>query len=274
MNRIVRRGWLAFVAALALAGCAGTPGSGPGGGLDSTMEPQTDAGPVIGEVSAPRERARAHTELAAAYYERGNMGVALEELRIAIAADSGYAPAYNVLGLVHMDLKEHAQAQASFERALRITPNDPDANHNFGWFLCQTQREEQAIKHFMMAIRNPLYVTPQKSYTLAGDCAVQKSNDRDAADYYQRALRLDPNYLQALIGLAKLRYRRGELDGARTLVGHYNRLIEPTAESLWLALRVERRLGDKSAETSLAAQLRRRFPGSREYQDLQKGSFE
>jgi type IV pilus assembly protein PilF len=43
---------------------------------------------------------------------------------------------------------------------------------------------------------------------------------------------------------------------------------------LWLALRIERTLGDSSTVTSYANQLRRRFPGSKEYQELQKGRFE
>ncbi|TMH43671.1 MAG: tetratricopeptide repeat protein, partial [Betaproteobacteria bacterium] len=82
---------------------------------------------------------------------------------------------------------------------------------------------------------------------------------RDAYDYLERALKLDPNYYPALINLAQLKYRRGELDGARTLVGRYNKLAEPTAESLWLALRIERKVGDSSSVTSY---------------DLQKGRFE
>ena len=50
--------------------------------------------------------------------------------------------------------------------------------------------------------------------------------------------------------------------------------IEPTAESLWLELRIERKLGDKAAENALASQLRRFFAGSPEYQDMLKGKFE
>ena len=141
--------------------------------METAANSAADSGPIIGEVSPPRNRARMHTELAAAYFERGNMGVALEELRIALAADPNYAPAYNVLGLVHMDLNENPQAQQSFERALRIAPNDPDINHNYGWFLCQTGREEQSMRYFLAALKNPLYTTPQKSYALAGVRAAQ-----------------------------------------------------------------------------------------------------
>jgi len=49
---------------------------------------------------------------------------------------------------------------------------------------------------------------------------------------------------------------------------------DPSAEVLWLYLRVERRLGDNSTESSLAAQLRRKYPDSPEYQELLRGNFE
>ena len=266
-------GWGATVLAL-LAGCAGSPGTSDSIAMETAASSATDSGPIIGDVSPPRERARVHTELAAAYYERGNMGVALEELRIALAADPSYAPAYNTLGLVHMDLKEYPQAQQNFERGLQIAPNDPDINHNYGWFLCQTDREELSLRYFLAAIKNPLYASPQKSYALAGACALRKGNESAARNYFERALRLDPNLPLALVNLARLKYRAGELSAARALVGRYNQIVEPTAESLWLAVRIERRLGDRAAETKQSAELRRRFPGSKEHENLIKGRFE
>ncbi|TMH49474.1 MAG: type IV pilus biogenesis/stability protein PilW [Betaproteobacteria bacterium] len=250
-----------------LFGCAGGP-------LSGDLPGQTDSGAIIGEVASSRERARIHTELAGAYFQRGNLGVALAEARTAAAADSSYAPAYNVLGLVYGDLREKDLAEEAFERSLRLNPNDPDTNHNYAWFLCENKREEEAIRYFLMAVRHPLYATPQKSYAMAAVCAMRKNNERDAHDYLERALKLDPDYYPALIDFAQLKYRRGELDAARSLTARYNKLAEPTAESLWLALRIERRLGDSSAVTSYANQLRRRFPGSKEYQELQKGRFE
>ena len=44
------------------------------------------------------------------YYSRGNMSVALEELRIAVAADPNYAPAYGMFGLVYMELKREPRS--------------------------------------------------------------------------------------------------------------------------------------------------------------------
>ena len=251
-----------------LAGCAQSPAT------SASQANTVETGTLTGEVTDPRNRARVHTELASAYYERGNMGVALEELRTAVDADPNYAPAYNVLGLVHMDLRENDVAQQQFERALRLSPNDPDINNNYGWFLCQNGREEQSINYFLAALKNPLYKTPARSYVNAGLCAMRKDNERDAFDYFQRALRSEPDNLQALLNLASIQYRRGQLEAARNYIGRFNKLVEPTAESLWLALRIERKLGDKSAENTLATQLRRRFAGSQEYQDMLQSKFE
>ena len=89
-----------------------------------------------------------------------------------------------------------------------------------------------------------------------------------------RALRLQPDDPQALLNLGQIRYRQGRMDEARRLVAQYNKLDAGDAESLWLALRIERKSGQRVAEQSFANQLRRRFPGSSEYQALQRGNFD
>lgn len=278
MSRFVSR--VAPLAALALAACAGGPGTAPEPGDPgfSATAPMasggTDTGPVIAEVGPPRERARVHTELAAAYYGRGNMAIALDELRVAVRADPSYAPAYNMLGLVHMDLKENGPAQQNFQRALQLAPGDPEVNHNYGWFLCQTQREDESLRFFMAAVRNPLYAAPQKSYALAGECALRRKRDGEAIDMFDRALRIDPTFLPAILSLATVRYRRDELADARDLIARFHRIIDPTAESTWLALRVERKLGDRAAEARFAEEMRRRFAGTREYQDFMRGQYD
>jgi type IV pilus assembly protein PilF len=76
----------------------------------------------------PRNRARIHTELGAMYFQAGNHAVALDELQIALNADSSYYQAYSVRGLVRTALKEYDKAESDFRRALDIAPNDPEVN--------------------------------------------------------------------------------------------------------------------------------------------------
>ena len=255
-----------LLAAFALAGC---------GAMETKSEaPTAESSTIKGEVSDPRNRARVHAELAALYYDRGNMAVALEELRIAASADPNYALTYSMFGLVYMDLKENKLAQENFERAIRLSPTDPDINHNFGLFLCRTGRENESIKYFLQAVRNPLYPSPWRSYSAAGQCSMRKDNVKDAESYFLQALRQEPDDPLSLISLGQIRYRQGSLEDARKLVARYNRIVEPTAESLWLAVRVERKLGERVAESQFANQLRRRFAASREYQLLQRGEYD
>jgi type IV pilus assembly protein PilF len=247
---------------LLLAGCA------------AQNEPHHDTGTIIGEVGDPRNRAKLHTELASLYYGNGNLGVALEELRTATSADSNYAPAHGMYGLVYMQMRENDRAEASFERALRLSPNDADINHNYGWFLCQTGRETASIKHFLHAIRNPLYPTPWRSYSAAGFCTLKVNQVKDAEAFFQRALKLEPDEPTSLLQLGQIRYRQGNVGEARRLVARHNKLVTPSAESLWLALRIERRLGERVAEQAFANQLRRRHPSSPEYEALLRGQYD
>jgi type IV pilus assembly protein PilF len=219
-------------------------------------------------------RAKLHTELASLYYSGGNMSVALEELRIAVAADSSYAPAHGMFGIVYQELKETRLAEQSFERALGLSPTDPDINHNYGLFLCRNGREKESIKYFLDAVRNPLYPTPWRSYAAAGQCTLRTNDVKQAEEYLQRALRLDPDDPPATLQMGEVRYRQGRLDEARRYALRFNKLANPTAESLWLSLRIERRQGARTAEASYASQLRRRFPDSPEYRDLQRGKFD
>ena len=253
------------LALLALLAACGTP---------QPEGPKIESSTVTGGSTDPRNRARVRTELAALYYQRGNMNVALEELRLAVVADPNYATAHGMFGLVYMELKENALAQTSFERALGLTPDDPDINHNYGWFLCQTGREAASTAYFQRALRNPLYATPARSYTAAGTCALRRGDLAGADAFLQKALAIDANQPAALLQLAQLRYRQANYPEARRLLARHAKLVEPTAESLWLALRVERRLGQRTTELSYANQLRRRFPASREAQALQRGQYE
>lgn len=279
LSSVTRKGAIAFAAlgiSLLLGACANQGGGTPGmpentGGPRSERAPSLSDGRSFGD---PLESAKVHTELAFGYFQRGQMAVALEEVRIALNSKSDYFQAYNVLGLINMDLGDNAKADDAFRRALSISPNDSDTLNNYGWFLCQTQRERQAIPQFMAALKNPLYATPVKPYLNAGICS-EKINDVAAAeDYYRRAFSLEPGNPATSMRLSDLYYKRNDIEKARFYIDRVNKSYDPTAASLWLALRIERKAGDRASESSYAAQLRRRFPNSAEFQRLQQGQFE
>ncbi len=246
--------WIVIITVLAgLAGCSTEPSE------LAHLDPQK-----------AHASAKAHTALAVAYYERGQYKIALNEAAIAIDADSNYAPAYNIRGLIHMTLLENGEAEDDFRQGLEIDPQDPDTNINYGWFLCQHGREDDAIKHFMVAGNNPLYETPEKAYLNAGICEKKAGKVQDAERYLQRALLMQPNLPEALVQLAEVSFINGDYAGA----GSYFRRFEHatsaplSAGNLLLAVRIERGLGNRRAEAHYAAELSSKYPDSREAQLL------
>jgi len=248
---------------LLLAGCASAP------------TPQTE--PPLSQQAATSDamqRAKVHTELGGLYLSQGNLGVALEEARKALAASASYAPAHSLMGLIHMQMRENAAAEESYERALRLAPTDPEINNSYGWFLCQTGRERRALDHFQLTLQSPLYGTPSLAYTNAGICSLRLKDDKGAEEYFMRALRLDLANDRAAYFLADIAFRQGRLAQARQYLGELHKRAEPSVETLWLSLRIERKLGDRDLEARLSAQLRRRFPDAPETQRLMQGQYE
>lgn len=254
-----------FATALAwivVAGCAGQRGP------DSALNPEMS---TTGAESADRVRARIHTELAAGYFELGNIGVAIEEVKEALRSDTNYGPAHNVSGLIYSALKEDRLAEESFRRALQLNPSDPDANHNYGQFLCQRKREEDGIRYFLAAVNNPLYQSPARSYTNAGICARRRGDSENARNYFQLALKTQPGQPQALYHSADLAFARGDYSAAKAYLNRLTQVSVANAEILWLGVRVERRLGDRNSEASYALQLKNKFPESKEARSLVSG---
>ncbi len=268
-----RSGWrrgAALVLAAALAGCAttgdGAPPARQGQDAESVI-------PASSNETDQRRRARIRLELAANYYQQGNYQVALDELRQALQVDPGYAAAYGVLGLVYRDLGELDRAEDSFQRGLKLAPNDSELNNNYGWFLCQTGREARSIDYFLRALKDPLYATPAKPLHNAGICALRTGDEAAAEGYFQRAFQVDPANAVAMYNLASLYLKRRDLERARFYSQRLLSTYEPTSQTLWLALRVAHARGDRDGQASLAAQLRRLFPSSQEAGLLASGKF-
>ena len=216
--------------------------------------------------------AKVHTELAGLYYQRAQLGIALDELSQALKADSSYAPAYNVRGLVNMALREDKDAEEDFKRSLSLDDTNSDAHNNYGWFLCQHDRAKEAIPQFMAALKNPLYTTPGLAYLNAGLCSRKAGNIKDAEDFLQKALQVQPESTQVLFALADLNFANADYYSAKKYFASLSQKSDNlTAEQLWLGVRINRKIGDRNTEASYAMQLRNRFPDALETQMLIHG---
>jgi type IV pilus assembly protein PilF len=251
----MRRLFAVLLLALA-AGCAS----------QSTVEtrPVTDTGGADA-----RRRAEVHTALAGEYYARGNFAVALSEARLALKDDSTYYPAHNMLALIYMELREDVLARESFDRALRISPNNPEVLNNFGWFLCLRTETQRGLDMMVRAAQDTQYASPEKAWLSAGLCLRRVGRNNEAEDALRRAVQIRPDLIGALYNLALLTYERGEWKDAENYLMRYTRLAAPTLEALVLGVRIARAKQDRVAEDSFMQQIRRRFPDSPQLRELE-----
>lgn len=262
--------WLTALLLL-MAGCAQTQGlpATTAAAVASGTEPITES-----DEPEARKRARIRVELASGYFEQGQTTVALDEIKLALGADPNYAPAYTLRGLVYARLNELRLAEDSFKRAQQLSPRDPDVLHHYGLFACQQGRYPQAVELFQQALASPVYGGQAKTLMAKGICQVRAAQFSEAEGSLARSYELDPSNPITAYNLAALQFRRGESAKAQFTIRRLNNGEFANAETLWLGIKVEQRLGNTEAMAQLAQQLSRRYPESREWASYQRRAFD
>ena len=253
-----RAALLAAVLGTVLAGCVAPP------------RQETPANETRDRITASDEpdatkRAHARMELASAYFGRGQMTTALDQVKQAIAADPLYGEAFNLRGLIYANLGDNVLAEESFKRALQLNARDADTMHNYGWYLCQQKRYAESNALFNQALAQPQYRGVARTLLAQGVCQAYAGQLAESEASLSRAYELDPTSPFTATNLSEVLYRRGEYERARFYIRRVNSQPDvANAQTLWLAARIENKLGNRQGASEFGAQLRNRFPDSRE----------
>lgn len=273
---------------VALTGCANNPGGqGPLSSQGRTAPAmQGNNSPTVSSAagrdlstasdeSDQQKRARIRLELATAYYGRGQLTTALDEVKQAIALDTRNPDAFELRGLIYDALNETNLAEDSFRRALQLDERNVSVLHNYGWYLCRRQQYAAADAYFARVVDQPLTMATPKTLLVRGVCQMQAGLMAEAEKNLLRAYELQPANPAAAFNLALALYRQGEFERARFYIRRVNGLPEQSnPESLWLGIRIEHKLGNRAERDELATQLRSRFPNARETTALELGRFD
>jgi type IV pilus assembly protein PilF len=266
---------MAFRRALAWAGVIGTLVLAVGGCASQRADTSSAADMVTqSDETESHRRARLRLELASGYFEEGKTEVALDNVKQALAADPNFAEAYDLRGLIYMRLNDNRAAEDSFRRAIALNPRDGNPNHNLGWLLCQEKRFDDAQRAFDAAMANPTYGNRARTLLAQGVCQARAGKAREAEQTLSRAYQLDPGNPVTGYNLANLLYRRGENERAQFIIRRINNSELANAESLWLGIKIERRLNDMVALRQLGDVLRKRFNGTPETAKYERGAFD
>jgi len=261
--------WLGLLAAglTVLTGCASSQEKANQASARADLVTESDEPDV-------RRRARIRLELAVGYFEQGQTNIALDELKQSIATDPTWSEAYNLRGLIYMRLNELRLAEDSFQRALQINPREGNYLHNYGWLTCQQGRYPESTQLFTQALANPAYVERAKTWMAQGLCQVKAGLRVDGEASLVRSYELDARNPITGYNLALLLFQRGDFAKSQFYVRRINNSDLANAESLWLGIRVERRMNNSEAMQQLVGQLKKRFPQSPEAGALDRGAFD
>ncbi|MDR0604924.1 MAG: tetratricopeptide repeat protein [Bacteroidales bacterium] len=122
-----------------------------------------------------------------------------EMLEKAIALDPKNNEAYLKLGELYFLLKEYKQSEAILIKAIQETAYNPRAYHILAWNYREKGDTLPAIRNYLIAVeQDPDYFDAYMELGILYHC---KHNPL-AIDYYNNALNVQPNNIQALYNLA------------------------------------------------------------------------
>lgn len=250
MNALTRLA-LTLVPALTLTGCVTT--------TTSPFEDTRDLGQAV----------ETYIQIGYRHIENDNLFQAKESLREALEIDDRAAGAY--LGLARVfDLEEDDElADEHFRRAIRYG-GETEAEFQYGVFLYNERRYDDARDLFEEVTDDNFYERRAQAFEFLALTERRLENLDAAIRAYERAVVLDRMQVNSYLGLADLRYQQDLAGPALEAYNGYVSLVRAgradySPYSLWLGIRIAHRTGQSDLQSSLALQLRSRFPDSEEH---------
>ena len=137
----------------------------------------------------------------------------------AIAAQPQAGPLYSMRGKCRIELGRYADAEADLSRAIELRPEDFQARVLLAQSLFVQGREREAREGLLGYYAVLEKQSPDSRHFTAlyeiSRYSMLMHRFAEAADALDRAIRLRPDHVGARLGLAKTRFRLGQLDAAK-----------------------------------------------------------
>ncbi len=230
---------------------------------------ETDARAGMDRTS-PVRAAEINTQLGIGYMERGQRQLALEKLEQAVGQDPEHVPAHLALAHLYGQLGDEGRAGRHFRRAAQLAPNDGATLNSYAVYLCRRGDFRRAEQKFLRAADDPFYQTPEVALTNAGACARRAGSIEDAEQFLRRAIRIDPEFPDALLHLAHISYQQGDAFRARAFLQRFEAAAMPEPGALLLGYRIESNMNNPDEARRYVMELERVFPDSSEARELRQ----
>lgn len=206
---------ISAIVAVLLTGCQTVPSTDLLGGTKYPISNQSSKRTVD-----KQEVARVRTSLAAQYIRKNELDAAQQQLEKAFAADSRYAPAYDMMGVLLQQEGSPinlAKADEYFKKAITLDKDFEQARNNYGVYLSQMKRYQEAAAQFEIAGSALGYDGRIGALENLGRTYLQLNNRPAASKAFVRALEGNRNSIIAHIELVDLLIEQQRIEQARTL---------------------------------------------------------
>jgi adenylate cyclase len=150
---------------------------------------------------------------------------AFELAQKAMSLDDSLAEPYELISKIYVFQRKHEQAIAKAQQAIKLNPNGAFIVYNLGWVLRCTGRPEEAIPWIKKSMRlNPTVFSQAWVFDSLGRTYFLAEKYEEAIAKYRMAVKLNPDYRDAHIGLAATYAVLGREEEARTEVSEILRI--------------------------------------------------
>ncbi|ENV46962.1 MULTISPECIES: type IV pilus biogenesis/stability protein PilW [Acinetobacter] len=239
-----------------------------------------DSSPSYADISTPtskfkrdkKKAAEIRVEIAAEYLRTGDLDAAKRALDDVFQETTRNVRA-NMLMAVLLQQEGSpenvAKAEEYFKRAISIDPQDAQTRNNYGRYLFQLGRYNDALEQLKLAGSTLGYEQRGMALENLGLTYLKLGDAPNAEKTFRQALQVNRNSTVSMLELAEIFYLRQQFALATEAYGDYVRLVgdkNQSAHGLWVGIRLARANGDNMSKQVLVNQLRALFPDSQEYQ--------
>lgn len=208
----------------------------------------------------------AYIQLGLGHLRQGSTERAKEPLRKALELDSSSAEAYATLAVVYQREMEPKLAEENYRKAVSLSDGDARILNNYGGFLFEQKRYQDAYEQYLKASMDTLYTERSRVFENLGLTALRLGNPEEAKQHFQKALRMNSLRSTSLLELGLLSYASKDYVAARSYYEGFVQLARQNPQSLLLGIRLAKIFDDRSQAASLGLQMKRLYPGTPEYQ--------
>ena len=179
------------------------------------------------------------------YLDNGDLTKAHEEFEKIKTLAPDNDRAYFGLGLTFYFQGKFDLALRSYQKAIKINPQEPEYYNNMAAVLGKLGRWNDMIQYCQVALDNPSYPTPGFAYYNIGFAYFNLGQPQDAAEFFKKSIVQNPTYIEPHLQLGKALSQLGDLQSAiKSFKEAKNLEADAQSKDLFLQAEIEYLLGE------------------------------